>query len=84
MMLTVLSGLAEFERELIRARTDEGTSSRQGEWHPHGRPSKLNAHQRQEAIARREPANRCPSSLARMASRTLRSRGCKAEELSDP
>jgi DNA invertase Pin-like site-specific DNA recombinase len=40
MMLTVLGGLAEFERELIRARTDEGMSSRQGEWHPHGRPSK--------------------------------------------
>jgi DNA invertase Pin-like site-specific DNA recombinase len=26
-MLTVLGGFAEFERELIRARTDDGTSS---------------------------------------------------------
>ena len=28
LMLTVLGGLAEFERELIRARTDEGRSGR--------------------------------------------------------
>ena len=32
LMLTVLGGLAEFERELIRARTGEGRSPRQGPW----------------------------------------------------
>jgi len=31
-MLTVLGGLAEFERELIRARTDEGPKAGPGSW----------------------------------------------------
>ena len=34
LMLTVLGGLAEFERELIRARTGEGPRTRRGEWRP--------------------------------------------------
>src|SRR5258705_12839315 len=52
LMLTVLGGLAEFERELIRARTGEGRKRAQDRGVKFGRPSKLTAHQRQEALAR--------------------------------
>jgi DNA invertase Pin-like site-specific DNA recombinase len=51
-MLTVLGGLAEFERELIRARTGEGRKRAQARGVRFGRPPKLNAHQRAEAIKR--------------------------------
>ena len=54
LMLTVLGGLAEFERELIKARTGEGRARAKARGVHMGRPSKLTAHQRQEAIARRE------------------------------
>src|SRR5215467_5313895 len=53
LMLTVLGGLAEFERELIRARTDEGRKRAKARGVRFGRKPKLTAHQRQEAIARR-------------------------------
>ena len=52
LMLTVLGGLAEFERELIRARTGEGRKRAQDRGVRFGRPRKLTPHQRQEAIAR--------------------------------
>jgi DNA invertase Pin-like site-specific DNA recombinase len=52
LMLTVLGGLAEFERELIRARTGEGRKRARDRGVRFGRPRKLNAHQRQEALAR--------------------------------
>jgi DNA invertase Pin-like site-specific DNA recombinase len=52
LMLTVLGGLAEFERELIRARTGEGRKRAQARGVRFGRPPKLNAHQRAEAIKR--------------------------------
>jgi Resolvase, N terminal domain len=52
LMLTVLGGLAEFERELIRARTGEGRKRAQARGVKFGRPPKLNAHQRKEASAR--------------------------------
>jgi DNA invertase Pin-like site-specific DNA recombinase len=52
LMLTVLGGLAEFERELIRARTGEGRKRAQARGVKFGRPPKLNAHQRKEAIER--------------------------------
>jgi DNA invertase Pin-like site-specific DNA recombinase len=54
LMLTMLGGLAEFERELIRARTGEGRERAKQRGVKFGRPSKLTAHQRREAIARRE------------------------------
>jgi DNA invertase Pin-like site-specific DNA recombinase len=54
LMLTVLGGLAEFERHLIRARTDEGRKRAQARGVKFGRKLKLTAHQRREAIARRE------------------------------
>src|SRR5438034_179048 len=54
LMLTVLGGLAEFERELIRARTGEGRKRAKESGVRFGRPHKLTPHQRQEALARRE------------------------------
>jgi DNA invertase Pin-like site-specific DNA recombinase len=51
-MLTVLGGLAEFERELIRARTDDGRKRAKARGVKFGRPAALTAHQRQEAIQR--------------------------------
>jgi DNA invertase Pin-like site-specific DNA recombinase len=52
LMLTVLGGLAEFERELIRARTCEGRKRAKDRGVKFGRPSVLTAHQRQEALER--------------------------------
>ncbi len=54
LMLTVLGGLAEFERELIRARTGEGRARAKARGQSLGRPFKLTAHQRQEATARKQ------------------------------
>jgi DNA invertase Pin-like site-specific DNA recombinase len=54
LMLTVLGGLAEFERELIRQRTGEGRDRTMAKGVKFGRRPKLTPHQRQEAIARRE------------------------------
>jgi resolvase-like protein len=50
LMLTVLGGLAEFERELIRARTGEGRARAKARGQSLGRPFKLTPHQRSEAI----------------------------------
>lgn len=52
LMLTVLGGLAEFERELIRARTGDGRTRAKERGVKFGRPRKLTSHQRQEALAR--------------------------------
>jgi DNA invertase Pin-like site-specific DNA recombinase len=52
LMLTVLGGLAEFERELITARTGEGRKRAKARGVRFGRPPSLTAHQRQEAIQR--------------------------------
>jgi len=54
LMLTVLGGLAEFERELIRTRTGEGRQRAMARGVIMGRRPKLTIHQRREAIARRE------------------------------
>ncbi len=54
LMLTVLSGLAEFERDLIRARTGEGRARAVARGQRMGRPPKLTPRQKQEAIKRRE------------------------------
>jgi DNA invertase Pin-like site-specific DNA recombinase len=54
LMLTVLGGLAEFERELIRTRTGEGRARAKAKGVILGRKPKLTIHQRREAIARRE------------------------------
>jgi DNA invertase Pin-like site-specific DNA recombinase len=52
LMLTVLGGLAEFERELIRARTGDGRKRARDRGVKFGRPTALTAHQRSEAIQR--------------------------------
>ena len=52
LMLTVLGGLAEFERELIRARTGEGRKRAKANGVKFGRPSVLTTNQRREALQR--------------------------------
>jgi len=49
LMLTVLGGLAQFERELIRARTGEGRKLAKARGVKMGRKPKLTAHQQREA-----------------------------------
>jgi DNA invertase Pin-like site-specific DNA recombinase len=53
LMLTVLGGLAEFERHLILARTGEGRLRAKSRGVRFGRKPSLTAHQRQEALERR-------------------------------
>jgi DNA invertase Pin-like site-specific DNA recombinase len=52
LMLTILGGLAEFERSLIVARTGEGRERAMAKGVRFGRPRALDAHQRREAIER--------------------------------
>src|ERR1700681_4491886 len=54
LMLTVLGGLAEFERDLIRTRTGEGRARAVARGVKMGRKPKLTAHQQKEAIKRRD------------------------------
>jgi DNA invertase Pin-like site-specific DNA recombinase len=54
LMLTVLGGLAEFEKELIRARTAEGRDRAKARGVRLGRKPKLTEHQKREAIRRRD------------------------------
>ena len=77
LMLTVLGGLAEFERELIRARTGEGRARAKANGQSLGRRPKLTPHQRSEAIQRRDQGeplgsiarsyNVHPSTISRLA-----------------
>jgi DNA invertase Pin-like site-specific DNA recombinase len=53
LLLTVLGGLAEFERELIRARTSEGRRRAVEAGVKLGRRSSLSAYQQAEVIKRR-------------------------------
>src|SRR5262252_319226 len=52
LMLTVLGGIAEFERSLILERTNEGRAKAKAEGKPFGRRPKLTAHQRREIVKR--------------------------------
>ena len=54
LILTVLGGLAEFECELIRARTGEGRDRARARGVKMGRKPKLTPHQVKEALQRRE------------------------------
>jgi DNA invertase Pin-like site-specific DNA recombinase len=51
-MLTILGGLAEFERELIKDRTDAGRVRAKARGVKFGRRPKLNPFQRAQALAR--------------------------------
>jgi DNA invertase Pin-like site-specific DNA recombinase len=53
LMITILAGLAEFERSLILARTADGRVRAKARGVKFGRKSTLTPHQRQEALARR-------------------------------
>jgi len=65
LMLTVLGGLAEFERDLIRARTGEGRARAVARGQKMGRPSKLTPHQRREAIKRRDSGDETLADIGR-------------------
>ena len=52
LLVTILAGFATFERHLIKARTDDGRKRAQSRGVRFGRPGKLDANQRQEALAR--------------------------------
>src|SRR5215208_2776617 len=65
LMLTVLGGLAEFERELIRARTGEGRERAKARGVKLGRKPKLTLHQKREAIARRERGDETLAEIGR-------------------
>lgn len=53
LMLTVLGGLAEFEREIIRARTEEGRVRAKARGQSLGRRPKLTLHQQNEVRTRK-------------------------------
>ena len=52
LMVTILAGLATFERHLIKARTDEGRKRAKARGVRFGRPPKLTPFQRPEALQR--------------------------------
>jgi DNA invertase Pin-like site-specific DNA recombinase len=64
LMITVLAGLAQFERHLIRARTDEGRKRAQARGVQFGRKPKLTQYQITEALARRQ-AGECLTDIGR-------------------
>jgi DNA invertase Pin-like site-specific DNA recombinase len=64
LMLTVLGGLAEFERRLIMSRTQAGIQRAKERGVTFGRPSKLNPKQRR-LIAQRKAAGETAAALAR-------------------
>jgi DNA invertase Pin-like site-specific DNA recombinase len=59
-MLTILGGLAEFERSLILARTADGVKRAKERGVKFGRPTALTADQRQEARQRLEAGESQP------------------------
>jgi DNA invertase Pin-like site-specific DNA recombinase len=65
LMLTVLGGLAEFERDLIRARTGEGRERTRARGVHLGRKKKLTQHQQREAIRRRDELGETLADIAR-------------------
>ena len=65
LMLTVLAGLAEFERELIRTRTSEGRTLAKAKGVKMGRGFKLSPHQRAEALKRRDENSEPLTSIAK-------------------
>jgi DNA invertase Pin-like site-specific DNA recombinase len=65
LMLTVLGGLAEFERELIRARTGEGRERAKARGVHMGRPPKLTTHQKRDALKALADGTASQADLAR-------------------
>jgi DNA invertase Pin-like site-specific DNA recombinase len=65
LILTVLGGLAEFERDLIRTRTGEGRERAKARGVKLGRKPKLTEHQKREAIHRRDVDGETVREIAR-------------------
>jgi DNA invertase Pin-like site-specific DNA recombinase len=65
LMVTVLGGLAEFESELIRARTGEGRKRAKERGVHMGRPSKLTTHQKKDALKALADGTASQADLAR-------------------
>jgi DNA invertase Pin-like site-specific DNA recombinase len=65
LMLAVLGGLADVERDLIRTRTAEGRSRAQKRGQRMGRPPKLTAAQQAEARRLRLPNSRAATAWER-------------------
>lgn len=65
LMLAVIGGLAEFERDLIRTRTGEGRARAKANGAKFGRKPKLTDHQRREAIRRRANGEETIADIAR-------------------
>jgi DNA invertase Pin-like site-specific DNA recombinase len=87
LMLTVLGGLAEFERELIRLRTGEGRSRAVARGQHMGRPPKLTPHQWREAQADLARGAATQADLARrfnVSESTISRRAAKAIPLPVP
>jgi DNA invertase Pin-like site-specific DNA recombinase len=61
LLVNILGSLAEFERELIVARTGEGRKQAMAKGVRFGRPAKLTPHQKREAIKRRDGGEAQPS-----------------------
>ena len=82
LMLTVLGGLAEFERDLIRARTGEGRARAVARGVKMGRKPKLTPHQQVEARKRRARARKASARLrGATTSTTARFRGSRRDRL---
>jgi DNA invertase Pin-like site-specific DNA recombinase/predicted nucleotidyltransferase len=75
LMLTVLGGLAEFERELIRVRTGEGRARAKALGVKMGRPFKMTPHQIKEALRRRDNSEPMRDIARSYTSRTARFHG---------
>jgi len=65
LMVTILGGLAAFERELIKARTGEGRCRAMAAGVKFGPKPKLTPHQRDEALARRDGGDETLVEIAR-------------------
>jgi DNA invertase Pin-like site-specific DNA recombinase len=65
LMLTVIGGHAEFERELIRARTGEGRERAKARGVRLGRKPTLTLHQKREAIRRRDEGDETLADIGR-------------------
>jgi len=65
LMVTFLGGIAEFERDLIRARTSEGRARAKAAGKHLGRPFKLTPHQKQEARRRRDSGKESLAEIGR-------------------
>ena len=87
LLLTVLGGLAEFERELIRLRTGEGRTRAKARGVHIGRPPKLTPHQRHEAAEALASGAATQADLVRrfnVSQSTISRLAAKTEPLSAP